>query len=75
MTRLAMTLVSGLLLAVPAFAGNAPTTDSRDPAFQQAVNDYITTKLACNNMSQFEKEICMRDANEAYKRAKDASHS
>lgn len=59
MTRnVALMLIAGVLLAGSAFAGGAA---------QPAAERYIAAKLDCDNMSQYQKDVCLRSAEEAYK--------
>lgn len=65
MTRnLSLILIAGVMLAGPALAGGD---------VHQAAERYISAKLDCANMSQLQKEVCLRDAEEAYKSAKAVS--
>ena len=54
----------GSLLAAPALAASE--------RLEQATEQYISTKLDCDNMSRFQKEVCLRAADEAYQQAKAA---
>ncbi|WP_024304613.1 hypothetical protein [Pseudogulbenkiania sp. MAI-1] len=70
-------LVAAVLLAAPAFAGS-PTQQQQDQgkpstSLQQATEEYISTKLDCDNMSQYRKDVCLRDAEEKYQQAKKAA--
>lgn len=61
MTRnVSLMLIAGAILAGPAFAGGE---------VQPAAERYIAAKLDCDNMSQYQKEVCLRSAEEAYKAA------
>ncbi|MBI3145921.1 MAG: hypothetical protein HYZ18_11845 [Pseudogulbenkiania sp.] len=72
--HLSSAFVAAALLAAPAMAGNPtqPPADQGKPAvsLQQATEEYISTKLDCDNMSQFQKDLCLRDAEEKYQQAK-----
>lgn len=69
-------LVSAALLAGPALAASPaqPQQEQGKPAtsLQQATEVYISTKLDCDNMSQYRKDLCLRDAEEKYQQAKQA---
>lgn len=75
--HLSSALVAAALLAAPALAGTPtqPPADQGKPAvnLQQATEEYISTKLDCDNMSQYRKDVCLRDAEEKYRQAKKAT--
>ena len=58
---MSLMLIAGVMLAGPALAGGN---------MQQASQRYISAKLDCDNMSRFQQEICLRDAQEVYQQAK-----
>lgn len=74
--HLSSALVASALLAAQALAGTPaqPQQDQGKPApsLQEATEQYISTKLDCDNMSQFQKDLCLRDAEEKYQEAKKA---
>lgn len=74
--HLSSILAASALLAAQALAGT-PGQPQQDqgkpsPSLQQATEEYISTKLDCDNMSQYRKDLCLRDAEEKYQEAKKA---
>ncbi|MDN0076476.1 hypothetical protein QU481_16525 [Crenobacter sp. SG2303] len=55
-------LIISALLAGPAVAAGCQQAGG----MHQATEQYIATKLACDNMSKFQKDVCLRNADEAY---------
>lgn len=63
--------VAAALLAAPALAASPAQPQQGQPtSLQQATEEYISTKLDCDNMSQYRKDVCLRDAEEKYQQAK-----
>ncbi|KZE30315.1 hypothetical protein [Crenobacter luteus] len=61
MGRSSWWLVVGMALAAGAFAGGEPRASS-------AAERYVAAKLDCNNMSRYQRELCLREAEDAYRR-------
>jgi Holliday junction resolvase RusA-like endonuclease len=61
--RLSLALVLGGLLSGAVLA-------AQPASLKQARELYISTKLDCDNMSKFQKDVCLRSADEAYQQAK-----
>lgn len=63
--RFSLVLVSATLLSGTVLAATPASLD-------QAREQYISTKLDCDNMSKFQKDVCLRAADEAYQQARAA---
>jgi hypothetical protein len=76
MIRYLPSALAAVLLAASALAGSPAQPSGQDTSatrLQQATEEYISTKLDCDNMSQYRKDLCLRDAEEQYQQAKKAA--
>lgn len=64
MGRSSWWLAVGMALTAGVFAGGA----GGEPRASSAAERYVAAKLDCNNMSRYQRELCLREAEDAYRR-------